>query len=218
MVDVIAQLGAVSRGIAVEERDGEPSYVQSLEQSYPSPIDDVWEAVTTAERIARWFMPIEGDLGLGGRYQLVGNAGGTVLECNPPSAETASYRITWEMGGGLSWVSIRLTAQGESTRFELEHVSRTADVPQEMWDTFGPGGTGVGWDGGLLGLGLHLGATEGELSPEEAEAWAVTDEGKQFYRGAADAWGSAHVASGADADVAARNADATYGFYTGTGM
>lgn len=69
--------------------------------------------------------------------------------------------------------------------------------------------------GGLLGLGLHLGATAGELSPEDAQAWAVTEEGKQFYRGAADAWGAAHAASGADAAVAARNANATYGFYTG---
>ncbi|TRY18538.1 polyketide cyclase [Tessaracoccus rhinocerotis] len=215
MVDVITQLGAVSRAVAEEEREGEPSRVQSLEQTYPSPIDDVWEAVTSAERIERWFMPVEGELALGGRYQLVGNAGGKVLECEPPSEGTARYRITWEFGGGMSWVTVSLAEQGAETRLVLEHVARVADVPQEMWDTFGPGATGVGWDGGLLGLSLHLGGIHGKLAPEEAEAWAATAEGRQFYRGAADAWAAAHVASGADAGVAARNADATFGFYTG---
>ncbi|MCC2594393.1 SRPBCC domain-containing protein [Tessaracoccus sp. OS52] len=218
MVDVVAQLEAVTREVRVEDRDGEPSHVQTLEQTYPSPIEDVWEAVTTGERIARWFLPVSGDLELGGRYQLEGNAGGEVLQCDPPSGGTAGYRITWEFGGGTTWVSLLLTEEGESTRMRLEHVARVADMPQEMWDTYGPGATGVGWDGGLLGLALHLGATGGSLSPQEAQAWAVTEEGKQFYRGSSDAWAAAHVASGADPQTAARNAEATYGFYTGTGM
>ena len=218
MVDVVAQLEAVAREVRAEDREGEPSHVQTLEQTYPSPIEDVWEAVTTGERIARWFLPVSGDLELGGRYQLEGNAGGEVLQCDPPSGGTAGYRITWEFGGGTTWVSLLLTEEGESTRMRLEHVARVADMPQEMWDTYGPGATGVGWDGGLLGLALHLGATGGSLSPQEAQAWAVTEEGKQFYRGSSDAWAAAHVDSGADPQTAARNAEATYGFYTGTGM
>ncbi|XKH54346.1 SRPBCC domain-containing protein [Citricoccus nitrophenolicus] len=216
MVDIQNQLSAVTRGLSLEDRDGEPSHVQTLEQTYPAGLEDVWEAVTTADRIARWFLPVSGDLGLGGQYQLEGNAGGTVLECTPPADGTARYRITWEFGGGVSWVTVRLAAEGDSTRFILEHVARAADLPEGMWDTYGPGATGVGWDGGLLGLGLHLGAVEGSLSPQEAEAWAVTEEGKRFYRGAADGWAAAHVAAGADPTVAARAADATYGFYTGS--
>ncbi|MDI3330609.1 MAG: SRPBCC domain-containing protein [Micrococcus sp.] len=218
MVDVHHQLAAVSRGYRTEDRDGEPSHVQSLEQTYPAPIEDVWEAVTTGERIVRWFLPISGDLREGGHYQLEGNAGGSILECTPPAGGVAGYRITWEFGGGVSWVTVRLAAVGEQTRFELEHVARVADMPAQMWETYGPGATGVGWDGGLLGLGLHLQATEGSLSPAEAAAWAGTDEGKAFYRGSADAWAAAHAASGADAELTARNADATYGFYTGAGM
>ncbi len=217
MVDVQSQLTAVSRGIHTEDREGQSCYVQTLEQAYPAPIDDLWEAVTTPERIARWFLPVSGELALGGRYQLEGNAGGEVLECTPPTDGGAGYRITWEFGGGISWVTVRLVAEGEKTRFVLEHVARVADMPAQMWETYGPGATGVGWDGGLLGLGLHLGATEGSLAPGEAEAWAVTDEGKEFYRGSADAWAAAHVDSGADPEHAARNADATYGFYTGAG-
>ena len=31
-------------------------------------IDDVWDACTNPERIPRWFLPVSGDLRLGGRY------------------------------------------------------------------------------------------------------------------------------------------------------
>jgi uncharacterized protein YndB with AHSA1/START domain len=215
MVDVQRQLGAVSRGVRSEVVDGEASSVQTLEQVYPSPIADVWDAVTDPARIARWFMPVTGELELGGRYQLEGNAGGEVLECRPPEGDGASYRVTWEFGGGVTWLTVRLLAEGEGTRLELEHVAREADVPADMAAMFGPGATGVGWDGGLLGLALHLRSPETAMTPEQGEAWAFTDEGRAFYRGAADAWAAASVASGADEATARRQADATYGFYTG---
>ena len=64
--------------------------------------------------------------------------------------------------------------------------------------------------------GSEASEEEGSLSPAEAEAWAGTDEGRSFYRGAADGWAVAHVASGADPAVAQQRSDATYGFYTGT--
>lgn len=216
MVDVQRQLDAVTREISSEEVDGFPSRVQTLTQTYPSPIDDVWDAVTSADRIARWFQPISGDLVLGGRYQIEGNAGGEIQECVPPGGGAAHYKATWEFGGGVTWLTVRLTAEGtDATRFELEHVAHTDDVPAEFWDVYGPGATGVGWDGGLLGLALHLsGSTDGP-SPEEAEAWAFTDEGHAFYRGAADAWGTAHAADGADPAAAASAADNTFAFYTG---
>lgn len=216
MVDVPAQIDAVTRSLSSAEVNGEPAHVQSLTQHYPASIADVWDAATTPERIARWFLPVSGDLRSGGRYQLEGNAGGEILACVAPDGGTAEYRVTWEMGGGVTWLTVRLTEEApDRTRFELEHTALVSDVPPGMWETFGPGATGVGWDGGLLGLALHLGAADGALSPEEAAAWAATDEGKAFYRAAADGWGRAHVAAGADPEMAARSADATYGFYTG---
>ncbi|GAA5088901.1 SRPBCC domain-containing protein [Microbacterium yannicii] len=215
MVDVQHQLDAVTREIASEEIDGYAARVQTLAQTYPSPIDDVWDAVTSAARIARWFLPISGDLRLGGRYQIEGNAGGEIQECAPPQNGSARFRATWEFGGGVTWLTVRLTAEGsDATRFELEHVARTDDAPAEFWDVYGPGATGVGWDGGLLGLELHLTGGDGP-SPAEAGAWALTDEGRAFYRGAADAWAAAHAADGADPAIAARAADNTYAFYTG---
>lgn len=215
MVDVQAQLGAVERTVGSTEVDGAPARVQSLAQRYPSPIDDVWSAVTDPARIARWFLPVSGDLRLGGRYQTEGNAGGEILECDPPAGDRARYRVTWEFGGGMSWLEVRLTGEGDSTRFELEHVAREADVPAEMWETFGPGATGVGWDGGLLGLALHLSAPDTAMTPEQGQAWALSDEGRAFNRGAADAWAEASILAGTDRETARRQAAATFGFYAG---
>jgi uncharacterized protein YndB with AHSA1/START domain len=216
MVDVQRQLAAVSRSVTTTEIDDAPANVQTLAQTYSSPIDDVWDAVTSAERIARWFQPISGDLRLGGRYQIEGNAGGEIQECAPPADGAAHYTATWEFGGGTTWLTVRLRAEGaDSTRFELIHTARTNEIPPGFWEQFGPGATGVGWDGGLLGLALHLATAVDGPSPAEADAWAMTPEGDAFFRGAADAWGAAHTASGADAAAAARAADNTYGFYTG---
>lgn len=215
MVDVQTQIGAVTRTLREVELDGHPAVAPSLAQTYPSPVDDVWEAMTSPDRIARWFLPVTGDFQAGGRYQLEGAAGGEVLECAPPENGTARYLVTWEMMGSTSWVEVRLSEDAGSTRVEVEHRARTEDMPDGFWATYGPGATGVGWDGGMLGLAMHLRAIEGALAPEEAAEWAPTPEGQAFYRGAADAWAQAHIAAGADPADAARAADETYRFYTG---
>lgn len=215
MVDVNAQIDAVTRGARTTEVDGEPARVQSLMQVYPSPLDDVWDAVTSPERIARWFLPVSGELRLGGRYQFEGNAGGEVLECSPPAGGAAGYRATWEFGGGMSWVQIALRAVDDTTTdLELTHIARVADLPPGFWEMYGPGATGVGWDMGLLGLALHLRGSS-DLPPEAAEAWMRGEEGRRFARRAADGWAEAQISAGDDPDAARRAAEATYGFYTG---
>jgi len=215
MVDVNAQLDAVTRGVQTTEQEGEPSRVQSLAQVYPSAIADVWDAVTSPDRIQRWFLPVSGELRLGGRYQLKGNAGGEVLECTPPAAGSAGYRVTWEYGGGVSWVELALQSiEEESTRLELTHTARIADLPEGFWELYGPGATGVGWDQVLLGLALHL-ASDTQIPPDAAEAWMLGEEGKRFARGAADGWAAAQVAAGENPETAEQAAHATYLFYIG---
>ena len=171
-MDVNAQLDAVERDVAAGTRDGAGTYVQTLAQTYHAPIDDVWDALTSAERIPRWFLPVSGDLRLGGRYQLEGNAGGTVESCDAPN----SYGVTWEYGGGVTWVTVRLTELGPGrTRVDLGHVAPSADPGDEMWEQFGPAATGIGWDSALLGLAQHL--TTGEVRPDNAQEWLASDEG-----------------------------------------
>jgi len=214
-MDVSAQLDAVARGIETKEVDGVLSFVQTLSQTYPSPIGDVWDAVTTAERIPRWFLPVSGDLRVGGHYQLEGNAGGEIRSCDPPSAGSAGYTLTWGTGmGEPAIVHVRLTAlDAASTRVELENIAAVDSVPDGFWEQFGPSATGMGWDSVLLGLALYVGG-EG-MSPEEGQAWLATDEGKSFLRGSADAWAREHIATGAEPDVANTAATNTYRLYIG---
>jgi uncharacterized protein YndB with AHSA1/START domain len=209
-MDIEAQIDAVDRALTTGDRDGAQTHVQTIAQTYRAPIDDVWDAVTSAERIPRWFLPVSGDLRLGGRYAIEGNASGTVESCDAPT----SFGITWEYGGGVTWVTVRLDrVDAEHTRVELEHVALADDIGAEMWEQFGPGATGIGWDGALLGLAQHL--TTGEVRPENSAEWLQTDEGVRFMRLSADGWADAHIASGADAATARAAADTTFAAYTG---
>ena len=216
MVDVTGQIDAVDRGIRTDDVDGVATRVQTLAQTYPAAIADVWNAITEPERIARWFLPVSGDLRLGGSYQLEGNAGGTIEECAPPAGDAAHFRVTWEFGGGApTWLTVRLTAlAAASTRLDLIFTGRVEDVPAEMWQQFGPSATGMGWDSMLLGLALYVGGGQDGISPAEAAAWVQSDEGKQFMRLSADAWRDAHIADGADPGEAQTASDATYVLYT----
>jgi len=207
MSDILDQINDIHREVGRRAvADGE-AHAVLLRRTYDAPAEDVWDACTDPERISRWFLPVSGDLKLGGHYQLQGNAGGEILECVPPKR----LRVSWVMGDdpGFSEVEVRLTAESaEQTVFELEHV---AVVPPEFWDQFGPGAVGVGWDGAVLGLGLHL--KGGELGPAAAEAWQASDEGREFMTRSSEAWGEAYTASGAADDVVAAAVRATTEFY-----
>jgi len=76
---------------------------------------------------------------------------------------------------------------------------------------------GLGWEGGLLGLAGHLGSP-GVVTPVEAEAWAMSDEGRAFMTLSAERWRDAHIAAGADPAAAAESAARTAAFYTGTAV
>jgi hypothetical protein len=113
----------------------------------------------------------------------------------------------------VSWVELRLSDEGDGrSRFELEHVAHVAD---EFWDLYGPGAVGVGWDGALLGLAMHLADPAAPMDPEAVLAWAATEQGKLFYRLSSDGWGEASAANGTDPQAAREQADRTYAFYTG---
>jgi uncharacterized protein YndB with AHSA1/START domain len=177
-------------------------------RNYDTTVDDLWDALTNAERIPRWFLPITGDLRLGGRYQLQGNAGGQITRCEPPR----DLELTWEMQGQVSWVAVQLSAAAEGgTTLRLEH---TAHVPDDMWDKYGPGAVGVGWDQSMLGLERHL-ATRARVDPQEFAAWVGSDEGRAFIRESSEAWADASIAAGTDESSARAAAERTTAFYTG---
>ena len=204
-----AQIGAVTRKLSRRDVDGESGRVLTISQTYPTSQADLWNAVTTGDRISRWLMPITGDLQLGGHYQLEGNAGGEILECSEPNL----LEVTWEHGGDVSWVTARLTGDDSSATLEVEH---TALVDDADWKQFGPGAVGIGWDSMLLGLQLHL-SSGASLDAAEAMAWMESPDGIRFMTRSSDAWRDASIAAGekkADADAAAARCLAAY---TGVG-
>jgi uncharacterized protein YndB with AHSA1/START domain len=202
-------IAGTQREVRTLERDGRPARAVVIERTYDTTVDDVWDAITNPERIPRWFLPVEGDLRLGGRYELKGNASGEVLTCDPPS----QLSITWEFGGAISWVDVGLDGDADGgTRLRLEHIALVDD--SEHWQQFGPGAVGIGWDLGLLGLAEHLptGATvsvDGQPvgPPPSAE----------FMAASSDAWCDADIASGTPEDHARAVAQNTLAAYTGGG-
>lgn len=207
-IDIAGYIGAVTREVGSREHEGRPARVVAARRTYDTTIEDVWDALTNAERIPRWFLPISGDLRLGGRYHLQGNAGGQITRCEPPR----HLAVTWEYGGDVSWVTVGLSEDPKGgTRLELEHVAHVSD---ERWDQFGPGAVGVGWDLAIMGLGLHL-ATGAVADRQEAAAWMASVEGKDFMRRGSKDWCRASIAGGTDEAAATAAAGRTAAFYTG---
>jgi uncharacterized protein YndB with AHSA1/START domain len=207
--DPTTAFNAITREVRFGERDGKPTRVVVASRVYETTPDDLWDAITNAERLPRWFLPVSGDLKLGGRYQLQGNAGGTITRCDPP----AHLGLTWEYGGQVSWVDVRLTAEKKGTRLELEHI---AHVPDEFWAQYGPGAVGVGWDLGLTGLAAHI-TTGKAMDPAEGMAWPGTPDGRHFVTGSSNGWGEASIGAGTDREAALGAARRTTAFYTGAG-
>ena len=203
--------GAAFRRVEDREHLGKPALVAIAVRTYDTTVEDLWDAITTPKRLARWFLPVEGDLTLGGRYQLKGNASGTITRCERPEA----LDLTWEFMGGTSWVNVRLAPDGPKARLTLEHVAHKDGIGEEHLKQFGPGGVGIGWDLGFHGLERHLVDPAAELDAEAVAAWTASNEGKAFMRASGDAWGDAHAASGENPDQARAMADRTIAAYTG---
>ena len=150
MIDILEHINAVQREVS---RTGETVTVR-MRRSYQAEPEELWDALTDPERMRRWFWPVTGDFKVGGTFQLEHNAGGEILECEPPKR----FKVTF--GGPTSLLELRLvTGAGASTELELEH---------SMSEPPAPGGSGAlwvgpGWDGGLLGLALYV---DGDLAED----------------------------------------------------
>lgn len=184
MIDIANQLAAIYREVGLRPVEGGEGVGVLMRRSYSAPVEDVWDAVTDPERMRRWFMPVSGDLRVGGNFQLEGNASGEILGCEPPHL----LRVTF--GGPTSIVELRLSPDGDETVLELEHT-----VPLEIAQSVaGALFVGPGWDGALMGLGLYL---EGE-APADPVAAASSPEAQAFSKESVDAW-TAVVESTGDA-------------------
>jgi uncharacterized protein YndB with AHSA1/START domain len=203
MNDLITELERVRRSVGSETAGDGAAHVVELCRVYGAPAEDVWDACTSPDRIARWFVPISGDLRAGGRFQLEGNAGGEITECEPPRR----LAVTWEFGGAVSLVTVDLAPTGDgATELRLRHAVGDDD----HWATYGPGAVGVGWDLVLLGLALYL---RTGASVDDPQAFGSSPQGRAFMRRSATDWGAAHAAAGVAAPTANEAAARTSAAY-----
>ena len=205
-IDIASVLGLVTRSVRNFEKDGKPAAAVTLTRLYDTDVDDLWEALTSAERIPRWFLPVEGELKPGGTYQLKGNAGGTITACTPPT----HFAATWEFGGGVSWIDVTVAPERGKARMTLEHTA----ILEDHWTQFGPGAVGIGWDLAIMGLARHL-ASGTPVDQATAMAWMGSNNGKEFMSQSGEFWRAAHVESGEDPASAKERSDRTIAFFRG---
>jgi uncharacterized protein YndB with AHSA1/START domain len=199
--DILDELAAVHRVMGEGSVPAGEAYTVELRRRYDAEIEDVWDAITSADRLGRWLKPVTGDLRLGGKYDLEDMGHGEILRCEPPRL----LKVSWLFGpdadawDGTSEVEVRL-APGPTgdTEFELIHA---AVVDPHYFPTFGPGAGGVGWDLALLALARFLAGGE------------IEDPTSEFSRRSAAAWGRAHLAAGGDPEHVAAAVAATTNFY-----
>ena len=76
MKDVLEELAATAREVARRGAGDDELIAVTLRREYPAGVEDVWEAVTDPEPLARWFAPVGGHLREGGTFSVEGNAEG----------------------------------------------------------------------------------------------------------------------------------------------
>jgi uncharacterized protein YndB with AHSA1/START domain len=88
---------------------------------YRAPIEKVWAALTTPERLADWFANAEVDLRVGGTLRLDGNgmrqAEMRIMICDPPRC----FAWAWKIGTAESLVRFDLTPEESGCALKLTH-------------------------------------------------------------------------------------------------
>jgi uncharacterized protein YndB with AHSA1/START domain len=125
-------------------------------------IDDLWSAITTPERLARWYGKVNGDLRVGGEYEAVVYSSGwegrgRIEVCDPPR----TLRVTaTENDGQSDGVTAQLVTSGSDTILSIE----VRGVPLEnVW------AYGVGWHTHVESLAEYL--TGRDHSGRDRASW-----------------------------------------------
>ena len=134
--------------------------VVRVEDVYDTSIEDLWQACTSPERLARWIAEVTGDLRLGGEVHAVFTStwsGPVRIEvCEAPS----HLLLTMEPGADdETQVEAWLTAEGSRTRLVVEERG----LPVGALPAYG-----AGWQAHLEDLGRAL----VDPAPVHADGWS----------------------------------------------
>jgi uncharacterized protein YndB with AHSA1/START domain len=130
-----------------------------FQRHYRKPVEKVWAALTTPERLADWFATAEVDLRVGGTIRLGWNgqhkADVVITECDAP--RTLAWR--WRIGERDTLVRFDLTPQDGGCALTLTHSGLSLDGARD-------GGVRTGWHAHLEALPDAL---EGRATPWETK-------------------------------------------------
>lgn len=145
--------------------------VVRIEDRYDTTNDDLWEALTDPNRLARWYGQVDGDLRPGGQIRTyVADADiestGRINACEPPSRLALSTRETEESyrrGQGVpphdEVIEATLTPDGDQTILVIE----VRGMPLDKIAFYG-----AGWQIHLEHLAAHL---EGREYADDETRW-----------------------------------------------
>lgn len=113
-------------------------YLIRFAQTYPTSVEDLWDAVTDPERLSRWMAPYEGEFRLGGRWLARYDDGtvfteGTVTACDAPRTFTTTWHASEEQETTLT-VTVEPVADGAALRLEHDGVGGRDYAPG--WHTY----------------------------------------------------------------------------------
>ena len=98
MIDLVDQIAAIERAVVKRPVGDDAGLGIVLRRTFDAPIAATWAALTEPERVAQWFLPVSGDLRVGGTFQTEGNAGGEILR-RTRSTSPGAGRRAWSSSG-----------------------------------------------------------------------------------------------------------------------
>lgn len=176
MSDIDGWVTGTRREIGTRGINGGSGHGVRIIIHFSAPQDEVWHACTAPERMRLWFLPVTGDLRVGGKYELETYAEGQILHCSAPDLLT----VTMNFQGLPGEAVLALSAADGETVLEFEHTMAMDAGP---WAALAPD-IGSGWDVALRYLDLHLRgepidkstfptAQDAEVGRRSREAWTA---------------------------------------------
>lgn len=125
-------------------------------RTYETTVEDLWDACTKPERLARWYTPVTGDLRVGGTFNQAQMGSGTIVVCDAPRLLKLSLGR-----GGADEIEVRVEAGAEdgTATLEVQHATTldSHEIGGETYDAiFCMGG---GYYPRLRALDMHLRGT-----------------------------------------------------------
>ena len=139
------------REVVASMREAEGAGVVRTESRFDTSAEDLWDALTTPERLARWIGEVSGDLRVGGSFTATFTSHwegtGVVEVCEP------HRRLRTRMDGeeGETVMEAVLEEQGEGVLLVIEERG----LPLTNLSAYG-----AGWQVHVEDLGHHLDGTE----------------------------------------------------------